>query len=142
MSHSCSASIVIRASRDRVWKALTEPAAVKAYFFGTELETSWHPGSPLFFRGEWQGKQYEDRGQVLSFEPLHSLSYDYWSSFSGLEDKPELRQIVRYDLDEQDGGTRVRVHQSNFDTEERAGHSEQNWRGVLEALKKYVEPSR
>ncbi|MDQ2647752.1 MAG: SRPBCC domain-containing protein [Myxococcota bacterium] len=142
MSHSCSASIVIRAPRDRVWKALTEPAEVKAYFFDTELETSWRPGSPLFFRGEWQGKQYEDRGKVLSFEPPHSLSYDYWSSFSGLEDKPELRQIVRYDLDEQDGGTRVRAHQSNFDTQERAEHSEQNWRGVLEALKKYVESSR
>jgi uncharacterized protein YndB with AHSA1/START domain len=142
MSHTATASIVIHAPRPRVWKALTEPAQVKAYFFGTDLETSWRPGSPLFFRGEWEGKHYEDRGTVLSFEPPQSLAYDYWSAFSGLEDKPELRQIVRYDLDEADGGIQVRVQQSNVDTKERADHSQQNWRGVLEALKKYVESAK
>jgi uncharacterized protein YndB with AHSA1/START domain len=139
MSHSMSVETVIRAPRERVWQALTDPAIVKKYFFGTNLETDWKIGSPLFFRGEYQGQTYEDRGTVLTFEPMRTLSYDYWSSFSKQEDKPELRQIVRFDLDENARGIRITVHQSNVDTKERAEHSKQNWQGVLEAMKKLLE---
>ena len=137
--YSTSASIVIQAPRKRVWEALTKPELVKQYFFGTDLVTDWMPGSPLVFRGEWEGKTYEDRGTVREFEPERTLSYDYWSSFSGHEDTPERRQIIRYELADKDGGVEVKVHQSNVDTQERADHSKENWNGVLAGLKKFVE---
>jgi uncharacterized protein YndB with AHSA1/START domain len=137
--YSASASIVVQAPRQKVWEAVTEPALVKRYFFGTDLVTDWKVGSPLLFRGEWEGKAYEDRGKVLAFDPPRSLSFDYWSSFSGTEDKPELRQIIRYDLEEVGGGVRVTIDQSNVDTQERADHSAQNWKTVLEGLKSLVE---
>lgn len=137
--YSTSASIVIQAPRKRVWEALTKPELVKQYFFGTDLVTDWVPGSPLFFRGEWEGKKYEDRGTVREFEPERSLAYDYWSSFSGHEDTPERRQIVRYELADKDGGVEVKVEQSNVDTQERADHSKENWKGVLAGLKKFIE---
>lgn len=137
--YSSSATIVARASRDAVWEAITRPDLVKTYFFGTLLTTDWNVGSPITFRGEWDGKPYEDRGTVLSFERPLELSFNYWSSFSGIEDKPELRQIIRYELVEADGGVRVTIHQSNTDTEERADHSAKNWQVVLEGLKALVE---
>jgi Uncharacterized conserved protein len=137
---SSTASLDIRAPLSSVWDAITEPEIVKQYFFGTNLVTDWKVGSPLYFRGEWEGKSYEDRGTVLSFEPMKSLSYDYWSSFSGLEDQPALRQIIRYDLEPTHDGVRITVRQSNVDTQERADHSANNWRSVLEALKNLVEP--
>ena len=112
---------------------------IKQYFFGTNLVTDWKVGSPLAFRGEWEGKSYEDRGTVLSFEPPRSLSFNYWSSMSGLEDTPEGRQIVRYDLADTAEGVRVTVDQSNVDTQERADHSAKNWHGVLDGLRKVVE---
>lgn len=96
-------------------------------------------GTPIFFRGEWEGKSYEDKGTVLGFEPLKKLSYDYWSGFSGIEDKKELYQILSYELMSTDGGVRVTINQSNVDTQERADHSSKNWAMVLEALKKFVE---
>jgi hypothetical protein len=96
-------------------------------------------GSPLFFRGEWQGKSYEDRGTVLAFEPMASLSYNYWSGFSGLADEPALRQIIRYDLEPAHGGVRITIHQSNVDTQARADHSATNWSSVLQALKNLLE---
>lgn len=141
MTYSCSASTLIRAPRSAVWDALTKPELVKAYFFGTDLVTDWKVGSSLRFRGEWEGKTYEDRGTVLSFEPLRGLSFDYWSSMSGVEDRPELRQIVRYELDETTDGVRVTVNQSNTDTQERADHSAETWKVVLEGMKKLVESS-
>jgi uncharacterized protein YndB with AHSA1/START domain len=143
MPHSASVSMAIRASRDAVWRALTDPALIKQYFFGTDLVTDWKVGSQLFFRGEWQGTRYEDRGTVLAFEPPRSLSFNYWSSMSGFEDTPERRQIIRYDIEDAAEGVRVTVHQSNADTQERADHSAENWRGVLDGMRKLVEsPTR
>jgi len=137
--YSSSASIVIQAPRKRVWEALTKPEIIEQYFFGTHLDTDWTPGSPLFFRGEWEGRKYEDRGTVREFEPERTLSYDYWSSFSGHDDTPEGRQMVRYVLEDAEGGVKVTVHQSNVDTQERADHSKENWQGVLAGLKKLLE---
>jgi uncharacterized protein YndB with AHSA1/START domain len=139
MSYSATASTVIRASRAQVWDAITRPELIKLYFFGTDLVTDWKVGSPLTFSGQWEGKPYEDRGTVLAFEPEKTLSFNYWSSFSGLEDRPELRQIVRYQLEDTAGGVRVAIHQSNIDTQERADHSGKNWQLVLEGLKSLLE---
>lgn len=139
MAFSSTTTLLIRAPRERVWQALTDPALIKQYFFGTNLETTWKVGSPLTFRGEWEGKSYEDRGTVLGFEPTSSLSYNYWSSFSGTPDTPETRQIVRYDLTEEAGGVRLTVTQSNVDTQERADHSAKNWETVFGGLKKLLE---
>ena len=139
MTFSSTSNLLIHASRDRVWQALTDPALVKQYFFGTNLDTTWKVGSPLTFRGEWEGKSYEDRGTVLAFEPGRSLSYSYWSSFSDQPDTPETRQIVRYDLTDEGSDVRLTVTQSNVDTQERADHSAQNWQRVFGGLKKLVE---
>jgi uncharacterized protein YndB with AHSA1/START domain len=138
--YSSSASILIRAPRQQVWEAVTKPDLVRKYFFGTLLTTDWRVGSPITFRGEWDGKAYEDLGTVRTFDPPRSLSFTYWSSFSGVEDKPELRQLIRYELaDDDDGGVHVTIHQSNVDTQERADHSAKNWQTVLEGLKSLVE---
>jgi uncharacterized protein YndB with AHSA1/START domain len=139
MPYSTSTSITVRAPRARVWDAITNPAVVKQYFFGTDLVTDWKVGAPLYFRGEWQGKRYEDRGTVLLFEPMKALAFNYWSSMSGSEDRLEQRQIVRYELEETADGVRVTVGQSNVASQAIADHSAQNWRGVLEALKRLLE---
>ena len=139
MPYSSSASITINASLKKVWNALTTPKQVKQYFFDTNLVTDWKVDSPIFFRGEYNGKSYEDKGKILEFVPMKSLSFTYWSSFSGLEDKPELYQILRYNLVETPNGIGVTVDQSNTDTQERADHSLENWKKVLEGLKKFVE---
>lgn len=142
MSYSSSASVLIRASREAVWRAITDPALVKRYFFGTNLVTDWKVGSPLLFHGEWEGKSYEDRGTVRSFDPPNGLSYDYWSSFSGLPDEPDRRQLIRYELSDEAGAVRVAVTQSNIDTQERADHSTENWKTLLGGMKKLVEEER
>jgi len=134
-----SISTVVQASPAAVWDAITNPDLVQKYFFGTRLSTDWRVGSDLTFRGEWQGQAYEDRGTVLAFEPPRSLTFDYWSSFSGTEDIKERRQIVRYELEPEGPSVRVTVQQSNIDTEERAEHSAKNWQLVLDGLKQLVE---
>ena len=86
---SGSASIVIDAPASKVWEALTNPQQIKKYFFGTDTISEWKKGSPIYFRGEWEGKKYEDKGTILETEPNQLFKYTYWSSMSGIEDKLE-----------------------------------------------------
>jgi uncharacterized protein YndB with AHSA1/START domain len=132
-------SIVIHAGAARVWEALTDPKAIQQYLFGTEVITDWKVGSPVIYRGVWEGKTYEDKGKVLQNEPGRLLVSTYWSSMSGIPDRPENYQTVRYELAPENGGTRVTVVQDNNDSQESADHSAQNWKMVLEGMKKVVE---
>jgi uncharacterized protein YndB with AHSA1/START domain len=52
------ASITIAAPTKKVWDALVNPAAIKKYYFGTTVVSGWHRGSPIVWKGEWQGKVY------------------------------------------------------------------------------------
>ncbi len=140
MTYSTSTSITVNAPRSAVWDAIVNPDAVREYFFGTNQDTDWKVGSPIYFRGEWEGKTYEDKGEVLEFNPEDSLSYTYWSSMSGDADAPENYQTVRYVLeDEGDSATKLTIEQSGVSSQEKADHSAENWNGVLKALKEYVE---
>jgi uncharacterized protein YndB with AHSA1/START domain len=132
-------SIDLDARPERVWAALTEPEQVKQYFFGTELSTDWKVGGPIFYRGEWEGQAYEDKGTVLQVVPHRLLQHDYWSSFSGKEDLPENYQTITYELEPLGNGTRLRVSQNNLPDRESVERSEQNWAGVLDGLKKMLE---
>jgi hypothetical protein len=39
------------------------------YMFGTNVISDWQEGSPILWKGEWQGKKYEDLGVILKLEP-------------------------------------------------------------------------
>ena len=132
-------SIVIQAPPARVWKALTDPALIKEYLFGTQVSSDWKAGSQIRYRGVWEGKSYEDKGIVLKAEPRKVLESTYWSSMSGLPDVPENYKLVRYELTPEQGGTRLTVTQDNNATEAERDHSERNWKMVLEGLKDLVE---
>lgn len=129
---------IIKAPVEKVWQALTDPEKVKQYFFGTKLETDWKVGNPVHFRGEWQGKEYMDKGIVKEYTPNKSLTYSYLSSWSGLPDKPENYLEITYKVKKVDDGTKLTIIQSNYD-EQRAKDSENNWKTVIDGLKKLVE---
>ena len=133
------AGIKIHATISNVWEALTNPEIIKKYFFGTNTITDWKVGSPIKFKGEWQGKSYEDKGTILEIQKNKLIKYDYWSSMSGIEDKPENYVIVTYQLSEEDGNVNLSVLQENIPDEKMKVHSEENWNKVLNGLKKVVE---
>jgi uncharacterized protein YndB with AHSA1/START domain len=134
------ASITVGGPPDKVWEHLTKPELIKQYFFGTNVETDWKPGNPIFFRGEWEGKAYEEHGKILEFKPHDKLAYLFWSSFSGLPDIPENYQKITMQLRPEQDRTIVDVTQECPD--EKTEHCESNWRLVLDGLKKQVESAR
>jgi uncharacterized protein YndB with AHSA1/START domain len=122
-----------------VWEALTQPEIIKQYFFGTNTEASWKPGTPVRFYGEYEGKKYEDKGMVLENVEGERLTYSYWSSMSGFEDKPENYANITYNLQEENNGTELTIMQDNIPDEKMKAHSAENWNLVLSNLKKVVE---
>ena len=133
------ATTVVNAPASKVWDALTNPSLIKQYLFGTEVTSDWKVGSPITYRGEWEGKPYEDKGEILQIEPEKLLVSTFWSSLAGLPDVPENYKTVHYKLSPENGGTRLTITQDNNADQKEADHSAQNWNTVLDGMKELLE---
>jgi uncharacterized protein YndB with AHSA1/START domain len=132
-------SIVIDASIENVWAALTTPELIKKWFFGVDTQSEWTAGSPIVSRSEWQGALRLDKGVILTIEPPHLLVHTHWSDRSGLPDRPESYQEVTWRLEERGGSTAVTVSERNLPSEEAKAISDQGWGTALTALKALLE---
>ena len=133
------ASTTIESPAGEVWDALVDPAKIKQYMFGTNVASDWKEGSPITWKGEWQGRAYEDKGVILKMTPQRVLQYTHFSPLAGLPDKPENYHTVTIELAEEGGATKVALEQNNNSTEEEREHSEKNWTMMLSELKKFIE---
>ena len=129
----------IDAPIDEVWKSLTTPDLIKQWFFGVDTESDWTVGSSIVHTGEYQGKPYVDRGEIVRIEPPTLLEHSHWSDVSGTPDRPDEYQIVTWELSERSGGTELRVTERNLPSAEAAATSEQGWEAALAKLRETLE---
>ena len=134
-----TAETEIAASPSQVWRALTDPDEIKKYMFGSQVVTDWRPGSSIVWKGEYEGEKYEDKGEILEFEPERRLKVTHFSPLSGQEDAPENYHTLLYELEGSGTTTRVALSQDNNPDEEAAEHSRANWEKMLSGLKQVVE---
>ena len=139
--HIATAETEIDAPVDRVWRALTDADEIEKYMFGSRVDTDWRPGSSITWKGEYEGKAYEDKGEILEVVPEHRLKLTHFSPLSGDEDVPENYHTLTYELEGDDGHTRVSLSQDNNPSPEAAEHSRANWEKMLSGLKATVEAS-
>jgi len=92
--------IVVPAGADEVWEALTEPERLEEWF-ATEAALDAQPGGEGVFR--W-GDGDERRAVVRESQPGERLVLDW-----------ETGGAVTLELEEVDGGTRVRVVETSPD---------------------------
>ena len=133
------ASISINAPSAKVWDALVNPDVIKQYMFGTNVVSDWKEGSSIVWKGEWQGKPFEDKGVILQFKPGRTLQYSHFSPLAGLPDKPENYHSVTIDVSDEGAQTRVHLSQDKNPTEQAREHSKKNWDAMLTGLKKLLE---
>ena len=136
---SVKTGININAPVSKVWQALTDPAMIKEYLFGTNTISDWKKGSSITYSGEWEGRQYEDKGKIIDIVPEKLLHTTYFSGMSGKEDKPENYANVIYEVTPQNGSTMVTITQDNIDDEKGVEHMKKNWEMVLDGMKKLLE---
>jgi uncharacterized protein YndB with AHSA1/START domain len=138
-NHVARAQVTVEAPASQVWRALTDPELIAEYMFGSQVVTDWQVGSPIVWKGEFEGRAYEDKGEVLEVEPDWRLRVTHFSPMTGQVDAPENYHTLTYDLTVDGEKTRLRLAQDNAGSEEEAAHSATNWQMMLDGLKRVAE---
>lgn len=140
-------SISIKASPVKVWNALVNPDETKKYMFGCEALSDWKVGSPLIWKGSYEGKEMIFvKGSIIAIQPEKLLAYTVIDPNSAIPDVPENYLTVTYTLAQENGGTMLSVSQGDYtkvaDGERRYKDSYndgEGWNPILKAIKKLVE---
>jgi uncharacterized protein YndB with AHSA1/START domain len=140
-------TIVINAPAEKVWDVLTNPQQTKKYMFGCETVSDWKQGSPLLWKGVYEGSEMVFvKGFILDIMPNSRLRYSVIDPNASYPDIPENYLRVTYQLEDKDGATLLTVIQDGFDGaaegEKRYKDSYNNgegWNPILVQIKQIAE---
>ena len=133
----------IAAPRERVFEALTDPQQLiqwwgqRGIYGGTKWSTDVRKG------GRWrcEGISYKDgspfhvEGEYLEVDPPRVLEHTWIKSWAG-----PLTTVVRFELEPEAGGTRVRLRHSGFAGDAAAAKEHaQGWQRVVGWMREFVE---
>lgn len=108
-------TIAINAPAAKVWDALTNPEQTKKYMFGCETVSDWKQGSPLLWKGEYEGNAMVFvKGTIASIKPGRYLAYTTIDPNSTIDDVSENYLTVTYSLEEEEGVTELTVTQGDY----------------------------
>jgi uncharacterized protein YndB with AHSA1/START domain len=127
----------IRATPERVWRALTEPEFTRQFWAGTTQECEWRIGAP--WRIMIPDGRVADQGEVLEIEPHRRLVLKWQNEF-----KPELRQEgasrLTYLLEPEGDMVRLTVHHEIDRPQSRLIEAVSGgWPLILASLKSLIE---
>ncbi|HZV70033.1 MAG TPA: SRPBCC domain-containing protein [Saprospiraceae bacterium] len=143
-------SITIDASASSVWDALVNPEQTKKYMFGCETVSDWKIGSPLHWRGNYEGQDMVFvKGNIVDLQPEKLLSYTTIDPNNAeVPDVPENYLTVTYKLTEENGQTTLEISQGDYSTvadgERRYEDTVEGggWSSILEAIKLLLEEGK
>ncbi len=132
--------ITIKAPAKRIFDALTVPAqrvawwGSKGRFETTHVESDLRPGGKWMMRGTGLGgKPFTIKGEYRAVEAPYVLAFTWLPSW-----QPDATEtLVRFDLEERDGVTTVRLTHSGLTSEGAQAHK--GWPQILGWLRAYVE---
>ena len=128
-------SVQINNTVDEAWKALVNPEIVEKYMLGSQQLSDWRKGSSIKWKKDFNGRNFEDKGEILEITPQKSLKYTHYSPASGRPDVPENYQTVSVILKENAKGTTIELTSDNNTSEEEKTMSEHIWALYLQGLK-------
>jgi len=133
--------IAIKGSADRIFAALTDPAqrvkwwGAEGRFQAKQMESDLRPGGRWVMRGIGMGgKPFQVGGEYRQIEPPRLLVFTWLPDWQG----DTTESLVRFDLNEKDGVTTVRLTHSGLVTE-RSRTSHRGWPEILASLRGYIE---
>ncbi len=138
--HTIVEQIAITAPAERVFTALVDPQQRVAWwgregmFRTTHMESDLRPGGQWLQTGTGRdGKPFSLRGEYRIVERPRVLAFTWLPSWQANAQE----SLVRFDLDERDGVTTVRVTHSQLTSAGKEAH--RGWPQVLSWLKGYAE---
>ena len=139
-------TIMLRASRPRVWRALTE-AREFGTWFGVQVQGTFKPGARM--RGNITHKGYEHVVWDITIdrmEPERLFSWRWHPAAvePGVDYSPEPTTLVVFELEEVPEGTRLTVTESGFDDVPLARRAQayrmnsDGWTWQMQSIETYV----
>jgi uncharacterized protein YndB with AHSA1/START domain len=133
-------AITIHAPAERIFDALANPAErVKWWnapgrFAMTHAESDLRPGGKWIMKGSGYGKNVTVKGEYRRIDRPWLLEFTWLPDWQG----DPTESLVRFDLEEKDGITTVRLTHSGLVTDgARASH--RGWAEILGLLQAYVQ---
>jgi uncharacterized protein YndB with AHSA1/START domain len=129
--------IYIRTTREKLWKAMTDPEFVRRYFFGATQESDWKSGAA------WQLKtpdgRVADSGEVVEIEPFRRLVLKWRHEL-----KPELRAegYSRMTCEIEESGSSLKLtvtHEMDRSESKFIEGVSEGWPPILSSLKSLLE---
>lgn len=132
--------LLLHATPAEVWNALTNPAQTKKYMFNCEVSSDWKVGSAITWKGNYQGYESGERGEILGIEKNRLLKYSSIDPNFGIEIKPENFLHITYTLKKIQDKTELTTVVESFNGDpKRMEHIAGGWDNiVLPALEKLL----
>jgi uncharacterized protein YndB with AHSA1/START domain len=141
-------SVVLRAPRSKVWRALTDPAQFSEWF-GASLRDPFVPGARI--RGPVTHPDYEHLTMDITIDRVEPERLFSWRWHPGGDpdiDPAEPMTLVVFELEEVPEGTRLTVTETGFDRVPPSRRSkayrenDEGWAGQIKAIARYLGESR
>jgi uncharacterized protein YndB with AHSA1/START domain len=140
-------SVIINASKDKVWNALVNPEETKKYMFGCETISDWKVGSSLIWKMMHEGKEFIPvTGFIIDIIPGKKLTYSVFDPHSTMEDIPQNYLHVTYELSTENNETILNVTQGDYSTVaegerryQEAYNNGEGWNPIMVKIKEVAE---
>ena len=133
--------VFIKASPEEIWEAITKPEFTSRYLHGSNVESSFEPGTPYKGWSSDRSQLFVD-GEVLESDPPRRLSFT-WRALWDEELLSESASRVTWEIDPQTGGfSKVTVVHDQLEGAPKTAEtvaSDMGWKIVLDGMKTLLE---
>ncbi len=121
-------SIILQATPEQVWEALTHPRMTKQYYFNSEVHSDWKEGSALRWTGNYDGHEIDVEGKILEIVPGKRIKYSGFDRLAAGDLSRSGDIHITHEIVPQVGRTKLLTTISNFEGDEsRAEYAAQQW---------------
>jgi DNA-binding transcriptional ArsR family regulator/uncharacterized protein YndB with AHSA1/START domain len=132
--------VYIRTTPKELWKAITDPAFTKQYFYGTSVKSTFKSGASLLYSGSDGNPMIE--GKIIESDPPHRLVTTFANLFEniGKGDRPSR---VTWLIEKKGATCKLTLTHDDFDGETETYKSVgPGWNPVLSGLKTLLETGK
>jgi uncharacterized protein YndB with AHSA1/START domain len=129
--------VYIRTTPEKLWKAITDPAFIKQYFYQHTVESDWRKGSGYVHRAD-DGTVWIE-GKILDIEPPRRLVHTF-ACPANEETRGDRPSRVTWLIEQMGETCRLTLVHDDFDDETATFRSvRQGWNPILSGLKTLLE---
>jgi uncharacterized protein YndB with AHSA1/START domain len=131
--------VFIKASPEQIWEAITKPEFTARYFFGSRVETTGEPNTPIRHRAPHGDELWGD-DNILESDPPRRLVHT-WRSLYDPELAAESSSRVTWEIEPQPGGASklTVIHDQLDESPKTAASVSGGWMFVISGLKTLLE---